>query len=62
MNHDKDPEREQFEKWISSPPYEQSIERLPPGYAAYPWTAEYVNVNVQMAWESWRESRNTLLA
>ena len=46
--------REQFERWISAPPYEYSIETKsekfhPPGI--------YRSVATAIAWEAWQEAR-----
>ena len=62
MKTDKDPERESFEKWISDPPYERSVERFPNDETKFAWFSQYRDTNVQLAWEAWVESRNKLLA
>jgi hypothetical protein len=47
-------DREAFEEWISSPPYEKSIARLPESWKA--WSGHYADYYVQLAWEAWCES------
>ena len=44
--------RAQFEKWISSPPYELTTKRLPESSA---WPGQYNDINVQRAWEAWKQ-------
>jgi len=45
--------RRQFEEWISSPPYEESVKRLADKSA---WPGQYGDINVQRAFEAWMES------
>lgn len=46
-------ERRVFNEFISSPPYEHSIERYPKDERYSAWPGQYRDVNVQLAWESW---------
>jgi len=46
--------REQFEKWVSSPPFEYSTERMTELSA---WPGNYRYISVQLAWEAWQEAR-----
>lgn len=46
-------EREEFEAWISSPPYEKSISKFPDGRELDAWPKVYRDLCVQLAWESW---------
>ena len=48
--------RQAFERFISSPPFEKSIERFPTGDAKYPWPGAYRDITVELAWECWREA------
>ena len=45
--------RAQFEKFISSPPYELTPERLPETSA---WPGAYNDIGMQLAWEAWQAS------
>lgn len=45
--------REQFEKWVSSPPFEKSVVRFPEWSA---WPGMYQDLNVDLAWQAWKES------
>lgn len=48
--------RKQFEKWISSPPYERQATRIP---ATGSWPGHYQFLDVRLAWEAWQEARRT---
>lgn len=48
----KNVERKNFEKWITSPPYEKSIKQHRPNGS---WPNQYVEYDVQIAWEAWME-------
>ena len=46
-------ERETFEAWISSPPFERKVWRWPSNGVAWPgWYREY---EVELAWCAWQE-------
>lgn len=45
-------EREAFEAFVSSPPFEYSIERMSHLSA---WPGNYRSLSVQLAWEAWKE-------
>jgi hypothetical protein len=51
--------REEFEDWISSPPFGHSIDRFPEKLERYAWPGNYVCIDVQLAWCAWKESRKT---
>lgn len=51
--------REEFEAWISSPPYEREVERFGDGSA---WPGSYREIDVDLAWCSWSASRSALAA
>lgn len=45
--------RAQFEKWISSLPYEMSTKIMP---EISTWPGQYRDINVQCAWQAWQAS------
>jgi len=45
--------REEFEKWVTSPPFEMPIERLPDDSA---WPGCYKHIAVDLAWRAWQEA------
>ena len=47
--------REQFEKWITAPPFEKSVSRFPTTPSAAWWGA-YRDYTVHLAWDAWKES------
>lgn len=49
-------QREAFEKWISSPPYDYSIDKYPDNPALAAWPKCYRDIAVQVAWDAWQES------
>ena len=49
--------REEFEAWISAPPYERETHRQGQSLA---WPGQYYDYHVQLAWEAWQESRTGL--
>lgn len=51
--------RETFERWISSPPYERLLGKVPKDEARYAWPGQYVDIEVQLAWEAWQEALNS---
>lgn len=55
----KEFERSLFEAWISSPPYERSVDRYSGDQSTHAWPHQYKDIAVQLAWEAWMESRDT---
>jgi hypothetical protein len=49
-----DEQREGFESWIVSPPFELSIDRFPNDAERYAWPGHYVCIDVQLAWAAWQ--------
>lgn len=49
--------RSRFEKWISSPPTEREIARFTKDETKSAWPGQYIDINVQLAWEAWEEGR-----
>jgi hypothetical protein len=49
-------ERERFEKWVSSPPYEKYINRYPDEDTFHAWPGQYMNSGIQLAWEAWQQA------
>ena len=47
--------RKRFEAWISSEPYCQKVDRYPHD-PYYSWPDQYITIEVDMAWEAWREA------
>lgn len=47
--------RDRFEAWISSPPFERNISRIPDDPAQYSWPGNYREYDVQLAWEAFEE-------
>lgn len=45
--------REEFEKWVTSPPFEMPIERLRDDSA---WPGCYKHIAVDLAWRAWQEA------
>lgn len=41
-----------FERWISAPPYEKSIQRFESDEA--PWPKAYIDYKVHLAWDAWQ--------
>jgi hypothetical protein len=48
--------REQFERWISSAPYEMPVVRFPDEPENYAWPGNYKNIAVELAWQAWQEA------
>lgn len=46
--------REDFEAWISAPPFEKSIRRLPMDEKLTSWPGAYRPIEVELAWEAWQ--------
>jgi hypothetical protein len=49
--------REAFEKFVSEPPFEYSIERQPENGC---WPGNYRSIAVQLAWEAWQAALATV--
>lgn len=54
--------RQAFERFISSPPFEKDIERFPTDGAKYPWPGAYCDITVELAWECWKEATSVQIA
>lgn len=54
--------RQAFERFISSPPFEKDIERFPTDSAKYPWPGAYRDITVELAWECWKEATSVQIA
>lgn len=52
-------QRRAFEAWISQSPYERSVERWPNDERRHAWPGQYKDMEVQLAWEAWQESRKS---
>jgi hypothetical protein len=50
------PERDQFEAWISAAPYEKDIRRYDQAPTSA-WPGQYRDIDVQLAWEAWKAGR-----
>ena len=46
--------RQQFEKWITSAPYEKNIERFPDDERLFAWPGNYRDIAVELAWQAWQ--------
>jgi len=44
-------ERDQFEAWISSPPFERTTQRFASNHI---WRGDYVDTSVSIAWHAWK--------
>ncbi len=53
--------REAFEKWISQPPYERLLGRVPNDSTRFAWPDQYVDIGVQLAWEAWQASDDSTI-
>jgi hypothetical protein len=47
--------RKAFEAWISAPPYERDVVRFIEHDAASAWPGQYMDYEVELAWEAWQE-------
>lgn len=50
--------RVEFERWISAPPYEKSVNRY--HHESGSWPGQYLDISVQLAWEAFVEARDLL--
>ena len=48
--------RQQFEKWITSAPFEKSIARFPDDETRFAWPGNYRELDVELAWQAWQEA------
>lgn len=55
-------DRESFEKFISSPPFEKSVDRWPDNPDRHAWPGAYKQMDVRLAWECWKEAMEKRLA
>ena len=46
--------RQRFETWISSAPFERSIERFPDDERLFAWPGNYRDIAVELAWQAWQ--------
>lgn len=53
--------REAFESWISSPPFERSVDRWPADESKFAWPGQYRVYEVQLAWEAWQAAQSVNL-
>lgn len=51
-------ERERFEAWISSPPFEMRTDRFPDNPDKVAWPGSYRDCRVDLAWHAWQAARN----
>lgn len=56
MNSELNEEREQFETWVSSPPFEYDVDRFYMDETKYAWPGQYKDLKVELAWDAWQES------
>lgn len=50
--------RQRFEQWITTPPYELDATRWGQDQTLYAWHGQYCHIDVQLAWEAWCEATN----
>lgn len=48
--------RADFEAFISAPPYEYEIERIPDDPEKFAWPGNYRDLWVHLAWQTWQEA------
>lgn len=48
--------RDEFEKWVSGPPYEKPVDRFPDLDDKESWPGQYRAIDVQLAWETWQKA------
>ena len=58
MPNTKDPSRQAFEAWCSSPPHERPLDRYPEHDPLY-WPGQYRDYTVQLAWDAWCAAKKT---
>jgi len=51
--------REAFERWVSSPPYELNVDRLPMDGL---WPGQYRDHKTEVAWLAWQETARQIAA
>lgn len=50
-------DRQRFELWISRPPFSKVVSRWPVETEKWMWPGQYLDVNVELAWQAWQEAR-----
>jgi hypothetical protein len=53
-------EREAFEAWAKSAPYEYDTSRFPMDRDKFSWPGQYRDVSVEFAWEAWKARESEL--
>lgn len=53
---DTEHERQKFESWIVSPPFEYDVDRFSTDATKSPWPGNYQDIAVQLAWCAWQEA------
>jgi len=56
MRFDPEDTREAFEKFVSSPPFDRCVSRVPDDPDTFAWPGSYHDINVDLAWNVWKES------
>ena len=46
--------RKRFEAWITSAPFEKSIDRYPEDARLFSWPGNYRDIAVELAWQAWQ--------
>jgi hypothetical protein len=49
-------QRERFEEFMKSPPFERSVARYPDDDEHYAWPTCYIDHDIDLAWEAWQEA------
>lgn len=55
-------DREEFEAWISAPPFERDPRRNPDDPVKYGWPGNYREQDIDLAWCAWEDGREKLRA
>jgi hypothetical protein len=50
------PCRDEFEDWIISEPFCESIERIPDDPEKFAWAGQYYSMRTQCCWVAWKEA------
>jgi len=54
--------RQQFEAWITEEPFAKNVARHPKDSPeAISWPGQYVQYEVQLAWEAWKEGQKQVM-
>lgn len=51
-------QREEFEQWITAPPYERDAARFANDETEFAWPGQYKDIAVELAWQAWRAAQN----